>query len=123
MESELDLLLGTVIDSLLKLELLLLLHSRGASAHRAEELAGPLGRPPEVVARALDELAGAGLVARFPLGRGRHVLYGASEEGHVRELLELLRARYQRDPESRASLARAVMGGEARQPEPPTGTG
>jgi len=115
-ESELDLLLGTAINSLLKLELLLRLLAAPAEVRAARELAAQLRRPPEEVERALRELAEAGLVDWFALGSGRHVLYGPRDDDHVQELLRLLEARY-RDPATRAHLVRQSMQG--REPAPP----
>lgn len=119
MESELSLLLGTVIDSLAKLEALLDLQARLGAVQTVKEIAGRLRRSTDEVTRALDELSEAGLIERFALGSGRHVVYGSTEDAHIQELLGLLHARYTRDRESRAELVREAMGGsERRQPGP-----
>lgn len=117
MENELDLLLRTTIDSLVKLEALLYLHARAGAVHTAEELAGTLRRPLDATAAALAELAEVGLVERFALGSGRHVMYGPMEDAHVQEILGRLHSLYHRDPVSRAELVRRVMG--RHQPTPP----
>jgi hypothetical protein len=127
MESELDLLLGTAVDSLLKLGILL--HLYGAPAGptsqqglRSDPAAGPvpgvasaseialqLQRPEDQTAQALEELSQVGLVARFALGTGRHVLYGLPDDSHVQELLALLHDRYHRDQDSRTQLVRQMI--------------
>ena len=116
MENELDLLLRTVIDSLVKLEALLYLHTRSGAVHTAEELAGTLRRPLDATADALAELAEVGLIERFPLGTGRHVIYGPMEDAHVQDILTRLHALYHKDPVSRAELVRRVMGQDERGP-------
>lgn len=119
MENELNLLLRTAIDSLLKLEILLYLHERPGEVRTAKEVGRRLRRPPEEVTPALEALAQTGLIARFPLGSGRHVIYGPSDDSHVRELLNLLHAWYHQDPVSRARLVREAMGrGEEAETEP-----
>lgn len=138
MESELDLLLGTAVDSLLKLGILL--HLYGAPAGptsqqgprsdtraflpgnarlpaagpvpgvaSASEIALQLQRPEDQTAQALEELSQVGLVARFALGTGRHVLYGLPDDSHVQELLALLHDRYHRDQDSRTQLVRQMI--------------
>lgn len=120
MKSELDLLVGTVIDSLVKLDLLLLLHARAGGVQTADEISAQLSRPPHQVTPALDQLAESGLVERFPLGTGRHVLYGPPEDQHMRDLLAQLHDRYRRDPAARSDLVRQVMAGrEGAEPEQP----
>jgi hypothetical protein len=114
MESELDLLLGSVINSLAKLELLLYFHAHPGTAQPPKEIGARLSRPSAEVAQALEELAQAGLVERFPLGTGRHVMFGSSDDPHVQDLIALLAARY-RSPETRAGLVRSAM---ATQPDP-----
>jgi DNA-binding MarR family transcriptional regulator len=107
-DNELDLLLGTAIDSLLKLDIVLYLLARPGLVQSAEEIAAKLRRPPHQAGAALDQLAQAGLVDRFALGTGRHVVYGPTEDEHVREIIGLLQARY-RDPETRALIVRAAI--------------
>lgn len=114
MEEELDLLLGRGINSLVKLEILLYLHQRATAVQTSERLALRLRRPAEEVGSALEELAALGLVDRFALGTGRHMMYGGPEEEHVRRLLDLLCERYHRDAESRAELVRLVTGQVSR---------
>ncbi len=109
MDSELDLLLGTAIDSLVKLELLLYLHARPGTLQSANDIAARLRRPPQEVGRGLDELAGSGLVDRFAIGTGRYVMYGPTEDEHVQKVITLLHDRYQRNPESRANLVRNAV--------------
>src|SRR5574340_501821 len=123
MESELDLLLGTAIDSLPKLEILVGFIRSPEGVRSAEEMATYLRRPRGEVAQALAELAQAGLVDRFALGTGKHVLYGPRSERHVRELLGLLFTRYQ-DPAGRAQVLRDALarggGGESDSPSAAT---
>ncbi len=113
MDNELDLLLGTAIDSLLKLDVLLYLHSRPRSVHRAQDIAAYLQRPPHQVTPSLDELSQAGLIERFALGTGRHVVYGPTEDEHVREIVDLLQRRY-RDPETRPGIVHGATSASAQ---------
>lgn len=108
LQSELDLLLRTAIDSLAKLELLLYLHARPATAERPSEIGARLRRPAAEVESALKELAEAGLIERFALGTGRLAIYGPTEDAHVQELLSLLHEQYHGDPQARARIVRAA---------------
>ncbi len=109
MDTELNILLGRAIDSLVKLEILLYLHGRKGGAQTTEELGASLRRPLPEVASALDQLARAGLIERFPIGRGRHSVYGTTEDAHVEALLELLSRRYHQGPDARSQLVRQVL--------------
>jgi len=109
MQSELDLLLGTAIDSLAKLEVLLYLHARPGVAQGPKEISGRLRRPRAEIDPALRELAEAGLIERFVLGTGRHVMYGPMEDAHVEEILSLLHKQYHRDSRARGRIVRAVV--------------
>ena len=109
MDTELDLVLHTAIDSLVKLELLLYFHSRPGSIQSPAHISERLRRPAHEVARALEQLAQLDLVARFPLGTGRHVMYGPSDDPHVHALLGLLHERYTRDPSSRAQIVQQAL--------------
>jgi len=108
MESELDLLIGTAINSLLKLEVLLYFEDHPGAAQTADEIGVRLSRPREELKTALEELSQAGLIERFALGSGRHVVYGSADDPHVREVLGALEARYRR-ADSRAGLVRQIV--------------
>jgi len=108
-ETELDLLLGNVIDSLVKLEALLYLHSRPGSAQSADEISLALHRPAPNVKSALEDLSRVELIERFSLGSGKHVVYGPTEDPHVQALLDLLHERYHRDPETRSRTVRQAL--------------
>lgn len=109
MESELDLLLGTAVDSLTKLSVLIHLQEHPGLAQSPDRIAAAVDRPPEVVAAALAELAEGKLVERFPVGSGRVVMYGSSDDKHVQGILELLCRRYNQGGETRAQLVRRVL--------------
>ena len=115
MESELDLLLGTAIDSLPKLEILFHLIRSPGGVRTAREIGAQLRRATPQVERALEELSQAELVDRFAIGTGKHVLYGCRDDRHVQELLQLLHARYQ-DPASRSEVLLGALG-QSEQPE------
>lgn len=108
MDTELELLLGTAIDSLAKLHLLLYLHHE-PRVLTPEAAARGVGRSPDLVGRALAQLAEAGLVTRFAVGRGRAVLYSASEDTHVQTVVGRLHGYYQESPEHRAEVVRKVL--------------
>ena len=109
MENELDLLLRTAIDSLPKLEILIHFIRDSGAVRTAAEIGVHLRRPADEVTKALEELSQAGLIDRFALGTGKHVLYGPRDDNHVRELLQLLYTRYQ-TPTGRVQLLREAMG-------------
>jgi len=109
LDNELNLLLGTAVDSLAKVNLLVYMQENPGLAQSPEELAARVQRPPEAVAQALTELAEAKLVARFPIGRGRMVRYGSSDDAHVRGILALLQERYRLGGEARAEIVRRAL--------------
>ena len=119
MESELDLLLGTAIDSLIKLEILLYFGARPGIVRRPQEVSTELRRTVPEVQGGLEELAQAGLVDRFSIGTGRYVLYGPAEDEHVHGLISLLCERYNRDAQSRSQLVRSAVGQGSDPPPPP----
>lgn len=108
MESELDLLLGRAIDSLPKLEILVHFLRNGMTVRTAAEVGAQLRRPTHEVTLALEELSQVGLIDRFALGTGRHVLYGPRDDSHVQQLLQMLHARYE-DPAARGQLLRDAL--------------
>jgi hypothetical protein len=116
-DDELDLLLGTAIDDLTKLVLVLELHSLPGSARSPAEIAAKVHQPEEMVTRALSALAAAGLVEQFRLGTGRLSMYGPSDDEHIRSLLGLLTARYHAGPQSRGQVVRRVLRVTAEQRE------
>jgi hypothetical protein len=122
METELDLLLGTVIDNLPKLEALLYLHSHPGGAQSADDIAAALHRPVPQVKAALEDLSRAELIERFSFGTGRHAVYGTTEDPHVQALLGLLHDRCHQDTGTRSRIVRQVL--QPRQsPEPQTTSG
>jgi hypothetical protein len=114
-DEELDLLLGTAINSLTKLEILLYLGRRASAVQTGEKLAAELTRPAGATAAALEELAALGLVDRFALGTGRHVMYGAPEEERARRIVALVCERYHGNAESRSQLIRRITGAPSAQ--------
>jgi hypothetical protein len=108
-ESELDFLLGGAINSLPKLEILVHFQQEGSSVRSPAEIGVRLRRPTGEITTALEELAHAGLVDRFALGTGRHVLYGARNDTYVQQVLQVLYARYQ-DPDARRQLLQHALG-------------
>lgn len=109
MEAELDLLLGTVIDSLMKVRLLLDLYHRPEAIESASVIAQRVGSQEPQVRVALEQLTEAGLVERFALGTGRLVVYGTSEDEHVREIMVHLRQRHTGAEEVRGRMVRQVL--------------
>ena len=110
MESELNLLLGRAINSLTKLEILFYLRGRPKGVQRAKDIATSTRRDPAEVVRALEELAHIGLVDRFAIGTGKHVMYGPAEDAHVRDIIYLLHERYLKDGHSRAQIRQEILG-------------
>lgn len=110
MESELNLLLGRAINSLTKLEILFYLRGRPKGVQRAKDIATGMRRDPADVARVLEELARVGLIDRFAIGTGKHVMYGPAEDAHVRDIISLLHDRYHKDGDSRSQLRQDIFG-------------
>jgi len=88
-------------------------------AQSPEEIAARVHRHSDVIARALSELAEAKLIEQFPIGTGRIVMYGSSDDAHVRGLMELLRTRYHEGGEARAELVRRTLRLVNRREEDP----
>lgn len=120
MDHELDLLLGTVIDSLTKLAILLHLQAEPHAVFSAEEVAAATNCREDAARTGLGELGEAGLVERFAVGRGRIVRYGAREDERVQTLLARLAERYAEGGESRAEVARRIVRIESKPCERPT---
>jgi DNA-binding MarR family transcriptional regulator len=118
MDNEVDILLGSAIDSLVKLDVLLYLHARPGAVQKPNDIAERLGRSQDEITRALDGLAQTDLVDRFSLGTGRHVVYGEAEDAHVRHLIGILHDRYHSGGESRAQVVRAATRQGAADPSP-----
>jgi DNA-binding MarR family transcriptional regulator len=118
MDNEVDILLGSAIDSLVKLDILLYLHARPGAVQKPNDIAERLGRSQDEITRALDGLAQTDLVDRFSLGTGRHVVYGEAEDAHVRHLIGILHDRYHSGGESRAQVVRAATRQGAADPSP-----
>jgi len=118
MDTELDLLLGTAIDSLVKLEVLLYFHQRPGLLQTPADISARLRRALAEVASALQELARNELIARFSLGTGRHVMYGSSEDPHVQALLDFLSQQYHRDPATRARIIQEII--QSKESHDPT---
>ncbi len=118
MDSEVDLLVGSAIDSLVKLEILLFFHARPGSVEKPADIAQRLRRREDEVAGALELLSEAGLIERFSLGSGRHVVYGPSDDRHVQEVIGALHERYHRDPGTRANLVRRALAGTKAERSP-----
>ncbi len=110
MESELNLLLGRAINSLTKLEMLFYLRGRPKGVQPAKDIATSTHRDPAEVVRALEELARVGLIDRFAIGTGKHVMYGPAEDPHVRDIIYLLHDRYHKDGDSRAQIRQEILG-------------
>ena len=110
MQSEIDLLLGTEIDSLVKLEILLYLHQRPGTVGSPQQVASQIRRDVAEVAAALEQLSQSELVERFAFGSGRHIVYGPSEDAHVQELLGFLHEQYHAQPEARSRIIQRTLG-------------
>ena len=110
MDSELNLLLGRAINSLTKLELIFYLREQHKGVQPSQEIATSTRRDPAEVVRALEELAHVGLIDRFAIGTGKHVMYGQAEDAHVRDIISLLHDRYHQDGESRAQVRQQILG-------------
>ncbi len=108
MDYELDLLLGTALDSLTKLAILLHLHQQGAAVFSPEALATAMNRRPEGVQEALEQLAEAGMVTRFAVATGRHAMYGAREDERLQALIGRLQACHDEKSEGWAAVVRKV---------------
>ena len=112
MDYELNLLLGTALDSLTKVAVLLRLNRQTEAVFSPEALAVAMHRKPEEVQLALEQLAEAGLVKRFAVATGRYALYSAREDERLRALIGRLQTCHDERGESWAAVVRRVTGSE-----------
>jgi DNA-binding IclR family transcriptional regulator len=81
-----DAILGTAVDSVGAVELLLLLRSSGGSPCSVEDLRSALGSPASWTEQQLDAIARAGLIARDDGGQWRYAPSNARLAAGVDEL-------------------------------------
>jgi len=110
MRDEVERLIGTRIDDLVKLELALYFQQHPAFVDRLEGIARRLGRDPRVVQDALSGLTECGLLECFELGSGKYVLYSYTRDTGMRTLMDGLSAAYHDDPAERTAIVKRLMG-------------
>jgi hypothetical protein len=110
MRDEIERLIGTRIDDLVKLELALFFHQHPSFVDRLEGIARRVGRDPRVVEDALRGLAEGGLLERFELGSGKYVLYSYTRDPDMRGLIDVLSDAYHENPAERIQIVKRLMG-------------
>jgi hypothetical protein len=110
MRDEVERLIGTRIDDLVKLELALYFQQHPSFVDRLEGIARRVGRDPRVVQNALTGLADCGLLECFELGSGKYVLYSYTRDASLRALMDGLSAAYHEDPAERTAIVKRLMG-------------
>ena len=110
MRDELQQLISTRIDDLVKLELALYFQQNPSFVDRAEGVARRVGRDPRTVEDALRALAEGGLLERFELGSGKYVLYSYTRDPDMRALMDGLSSAYHDDPTERVRIVKRLMG-------------
>jgi len=110
MDEDLMAILNLGIDSLVKLDLLMLFDANPGFVESAQAIAARLVRDLREVEYALQALAGNGLVERFELGSGRYVLYAHARSQHTRTTIRKLSETYHRDEKGRIQIIKKLMG-------------
>ena len=110
MREEIERLIGTRIDDLVKLELALFFQQHPSFVDRLEGIARRVGRDPRIVEDALRGLAEGGLLERFELGSGKYVLYSYTRDASLRALMDGLSTAYHEDPGERTAIVKRLMG-------------
>jgi len=110
MRDEIERLIETRIDDLVKLELALYFQQNPTFVDRLEGIARRLGRDPRAVEEALRALAEGGLLERFELGSGKYVLYSYTRDPEMRALMDRLSAAYHENPRERVEIVKRLMG-------------
>jgi len=110
MRDEIERLIGTRIDDLVKLELALYFQQNPSFVDRIEGVARRVGRDQRVVELALRALAECGLLERFELGSGKYVLYSYTRDPDLRVLMDCLSSAYHENPTERVEIVKRLMG-------------
>jgi len=110
MDEDLITIFDRGIDSLVKLDLLMLFDANPDLVDTSRAIAGRLARDLREVEPALQALAGSGLVERFELGSGRYVLYAHAKSQHTRATIRKLSYTYHRDEKGRIQIIKKLMG-------------
>ena len=110
MRQEIERLIRTRIDDLMKLELALYFQQHPTFVDRLEGIARRVGRDPRMVEDALRALAEGGLLERFELGSGKYVLYSYTRDPDLRTLMDGLSAAYHESPAERMEIVKQLMG-------------
>ena len=110
MRDEIERLIGTQIDDLVKLELALFFQQNAAFVDQIEGIARRVGRDPCAVEGALRALADSGLLERFELGSGKYVLYSYTRDPELRASMDALSAAYHENPSERVEIVKRLTG-------------
>jgi hypothetical protein len=119
MEAGVRLLLEQVIDDLVKLETVLFFHRCPSLIESADGVAHRLQRKKREITAALEALAASGLLERFVLGEGRHVIYSFTEDPRLQEAVSRLSRYFHEDPRLRVEIVKHIMGLTSRSPSSP----
>ena len=109
MDEEVVSLLDRGIDSLVKLDLVLLFDANPDFVDSARAVASRLARDAREVEEALIALAGRGLVERFQLGSGRYVLFARPNSDRMRASIRRLSQIYHTDEQGRIGIIKKLM--------------
>jgi len=107
---EIEQLISTRINDLVKLDLALFFQQHPAFVDRIEGIARRVGRHAGTVESALQALAQDGVLERFHLGSGKYILYSYTRDPHMRSLLDDLSSAYHDDPVERVCILKRLMG-------------
>lgn len=110
MREDIERLISTRINDVVKLELALFFQQNQQFVDRAECVALRVKRDARTVQDALRSLADGGIIERFELGEGRYILYSYTRDPNMRDLLDGLSALYHEDPAQRMQIVKRLMG-------------
>ncbi len=109
MERELQEFLDGVIDSLIKLEIVLFFHSNPGTIDTPQGISMRIYRNCDLTASALRDLGSAGVLDCVTLGAGTYQLYSLTQSKDVLSVIELLDQRYHSDRTAMLDIIRRFL--------------
>jgi len=121
MEVKLQAFLDEVIDSLIKLEIVLFFHSNPGTIDTARAIAMRIYRNEEATAAALEQLSAKHVLDRTTLGAGKYELYSLSQDESIRSVIGLLDKRFHSDKDTMLQIIRRFLPTGKNPPVPSGG--
>jgi hypothetical protein len=109
MESELQAFLDDVVDTLVKLEIVLFFNGNPGTMDTSQGIAMRIYRNKELTAQALEDLCSKGVLEALSLRGGTHRLFSLSANTETRRLIRLLDERYHGDRIAMVEIVRRFI--------------